>query len=138
MKYKKHIATGALAISLLVGGTPVLAATPQDLGIKNVQYVHKKQNKNFRIRKDGRHNTVGTITMINETGFILEIKNVKTSVVSSIDVNTDSSTKYIKNGVAATFSDLRVGQKVIVAGKLDKTTNIVNARKVRIVIIKNY
>ncbi|MFA6301281.1 MAG: hypothetical protein WC609_02940 [Candidatus Paceibacterota bacterium] len=134
MKYKKHIATGALAISLLVGGTPILAATPQDLGIKNIQYLHQKQNKNFKIHKEGRRNIVGTITMMNDTGFIMEIKNVKTNTISSVDVNTDTLTKYAMNGTIATYSDLRVGQKVIVAGKLDKATNIINAKRVRIVI----
>ena len=51
MKYKKHIATGVLAFSLLVSGTNVFAATPQDLGIKNVQSsTHQKQNKNLKIK----------------------------------------------------------------------------------------
>jgi len=134
MKYKKHIATGALAISLLVGGTPILAATPQDLGIKNIQYLHQKQSKNFKIHKEGRRNVVGTITMINETGFVLEIKNKKTEAISSIEINTDSFTKYKKNGKIVTFSNLQVGQKLIVTGKFDKTTNIVSAKSIRIVI----
>ena len=51
MKYKQHIATGALAISLLVSGSSVFAATPQDLGIKNTQQVYQKQNKSLKIKK---------------------------------------------------------------------------------------
>ena len=45
MKYKKQIATGAIALSLLVGGTNVFAATPQDLGIKNGHPTFQKQNR---------------------------------------------------------------------------------------------
>jgi hypothetical protein len=134
MKYKKHIATGALAISLLVGSSPVLAATPQDLGIKNIQYLYQKQNRNLKISKEGRRTVVGIITMMNDAGFILEIKNKRTNAISSMDINTNSSTRYKKNGNVATFADLELGQKVIVTGKLDKTTNIVNAKNIRIVL----
>jgi hypothetical protein len=48
MKYKKQIATGVLAFSLLISGTNVFAATPQDLGIKNSQQA-PKQNKKVKI-----------------------------------------------------------------------------------------
>ena len=54
MKYKKQIATGALAISLLVGGSSVFAATPRDIGIKNVQQVYQKQAKSLGIKKGGK------------------------------------------------------------------------------------
>ena len=136
MKYKRHIATGALAISLLVGGSNVFAATPQDLGIKNVQSIYQKQsksNKNLKIKKTGNSNAVGTISLINSAGFTIEVKNMKTKAISSLDVKTNTSTLYSKNGVSATVADLAVGQKVIVAGSLDKTTNIITARTVKIV-----
>ena len=135
MKYKKQIATGALALSLLVGGSTIFAATPQDLGIKSVQSTYQRQNrsgKNPKI-KSGRNNTVGTISAINGVSFTVDTKNMKTNVVSSIDVNTNPSTKYSKNGMASAFSDLVVGQKVIVIGNLDKTTNIITAKTVKIV-----
>ena len=53
MKYKRQIATGALAFSLLTGGPTVFASTPRDLGIKNVQTDYSKQkiDKNIKIRK---------------------------------------------------------------------------------------
>lgn len=137
MKYKKQIATGALALSLLVSGSSVFAATPQDLGVKNAQPTYQKQNKsgkNVSVKSKGRHNTVGTISAINGADFTVEVKNMKTKVVSSVDVKTDSATTYTKNGKKDTASDLSVGQKVIVIGTLDKTTNILTAKTVKIVI----
>jgi hypothetical protein len=140
MKYKKQIATGALAISLLVGGSSVFALTPQDLGIKNVQSTYPKQsknNKNLKIKnKVVKSNLVGTVGSVNSTGFTVEVKNVKTKAVSLVDVKTNTSTLYSKNGINATISDLVVGQKVIVAGDLDKTTNILTAKTVKIVLNK--
>jgi len=137
MKYKKQLATGALALSLLIGSSSVFAATPQDLGIKNSQPIYQKQNKNtLKIKNTGRSNIVGTISAINGSGFIIDIKNMKTKVTSSVDVKIDTSTTYRKNGLKASVADLAVGQKVIIIGTLDKTTNIVTAKQVKI-IIKN-
>jgi len=137
MKYKKHIATGALAISLLVGGSSVFASSPQDLGIKNSQQIYQKQNKtnkNLKTKNKGKGNIVGTISSINNNGFVLDIKNIKNKTKSSVDIKTDSQTSYIKNGISASFSDIAIGQKVIVVGILDKTTNILPAKTVKIVI----
>ena len=133
MKYKKHIATGVLAFSLLVSGTNVFAASPQDLGIKNVQSVYQKQNKNLKVKTAGKSKNVGTIGSITNTGFTLEVKNLKTKISSSIDVNTSVGTTYSKNGIKVDSSLLSVGQKVIVVGTLDKTTNILTAKTVKIV-----
>jgi hypothetical protein len=131
MKYKKHIATGVLAFSLLISGTNVLAATPQDLGIKNSQQ-SEKQNKNLKIKKTGKNNVVGTISSISNSGFMVDVKNIKTKTTTSIDVIIDSATTYSKNGLNANVSDLSVRQKVIVIGTLDKTTNIITAKTVKI------
>jgi len=133
MKYKKHFATGALAISLLVGGSSVFAATPQDLGIKSTGQVYQKQSKTLKVKVAGKSKTVGTIGSITNTGFTLEVKNLKTKNLSSIDVATSIETTYSKNGLNATASLLSVGQKVIVVGTLDKTTNILTAKTVKIV-----
>jgi len=136
MKYKRQIATGALALSLLVGGSSVYAATPQDLGIKNVQSTYQKQDKtkikdSTRARK--QKGLVGVVSTITSTGFTMDIKNLKTKITSSVDVKTDTSTVYKKDGISATVADLLVGQKVIVAGSLDKTTNTLTAKTVKIV-----
>lgn len=137
MKYKKHIATGALAISLLVGGSSVLAMTPQDLGIKNVQSVYQRHGRNLKIKtgrnNTGRGNIVGTVSLINGVDFTVEVKNMKTKTTSSVEVKTNTLTIYSKNGIDTTASDLVVGQKVIVVGNLDKTTNILTAKTVKIV-----
>lgn len=132
MKYKKQIATGALAFSLLISGSSVFAATPRDLGIKNGQQIYQKQNKNLRIKNKRRSNTVGTISAITNAGFTIQIKNMRTKTTSSVDVKTNTSTKYSKNGISALVSDLSVGQRIIVIGDLDKTTNIINAKIVKI------
>jgi len=132
MKYKKHIATGVLAFSLLVSGTNVFAATPQDLGIKSTDQVYQKQNKNSNVKTAGKSKIVGTVGSINNTGFVLEIKNKKTKIVSSQDISISPTTTYSKNGIAATLSDMTVGQKVIVIGTLDKPTNILTAKNVKI------
>ncbi|MEK7081035.1 MAG: hypothetical protein AAB902_01450 [Patescibacteria group bacterium] len=132
MKYKKHIATGALAISLLVGGSSVFATTPQDLGIKNTQSIYQKQNKNLKIKNKRKNNIVGIIATVSNAGFTVNVKNLKTKITSSVDVVTNTSTIYKKNGISATASSLSPGQKVIIVGIFDKTTNILNAKTVKI------
>ena len=137
MKYKKHIITSALAISLLVGGSSVFAATPQDLGIKNVQGTYQKQNNKdkekskIELKKHG--STVGVVSALTSSGFTINVKNPKTKVTSSVDVKTGTTTVYKKDGISALVSDLAVGQKVIISGDLDKTTNILTAKTVKIV-----
>jgi hypothetical protein len=139
MKYKKQIATGALALSLLVGGSSIFAASPQDLGIKNVQSVYQKQNKsnkNLKINNQGKSSVVGTVGMISSAGFTVDVKNMKTNVTSSVDVKTNAGTVYSKNGVSVKVSGLALGQKVIVSGNLDKNTNILTAKTVKIAVTK--
>lgn len=132
MKYKKHIATGVLAFSLLISGTNVFAATPQDLGIKNGIQTSQKQNKNSKVKVVSKSKVVGMISSISTSGFLLDVKNAKAKNTSSVDVSVDSNTTYSKNGLAATISDITVGQKVIVVGTLDETTNIITAKTVKI------
>ncbi len=138
MKYKKHIVTGALALSLLVGGSSVFAATPQDLGIKNVQSTAKIKKTIKGAKHIKRHQTVGTISTITGDGFILEVKNKKTNVASSIDVKTDSMTLYSENGKDATSEMLVTGKKVIVSGAFDKATNTITAKRVKMVTMSSH
>jgi hypothetical protein len=138
MKYKKQIATSALALSLLlVGGSSVFAATLQDLGVKKAQPTYQKQekkSKDIKVKNTAKSSNTGTVLAINDSGFTLDVKNIKTKTTSSIDVKTDSSTVYTKNGVSAAVSDLATGQKVIVSGTLDKTANTVLAKTVKIIV----
>ncbi|MEI6280409.1 MAG: DUF5666 domain-containing protein [bacterium] len=131
MKYKRQIATGALAISLLVGGSSVFAASPKDLGIKITQQSNQKTNK--KVTTTRNNTTVGTIGAINNSGFTVNIKNLKTKVISSIDVITNSLTSYKKDGISSSPSDLALGQKVNVYGTLDKKTGTLTAKSVRII-----
>ncbi len=133
MKYKKQIATTALAISLLVGGTNVFAATPQDLGIKNITQSYQKQNKDKGKEFRKQHDVVGVVSVLTSTGFTLNVKNLKTKKTSSTDILTNSTTTYKKDGLKASETDLLVGQKVVVTGTLDTTTSIFTAKTVKIV-----
>ncbi|MFA6397752.1 MAG: hypothetical protein WDK96_02815 [Candidatus Paceibacterota bacterium] len=138
MKYKKQVVISALALSLLIGTPYAFASTPKDLGIKNSQSFYQKQNKNNKgLKGVKRHNTVGTILSINNDGFTMEIKNIKAKTTSSVDVKTDIKTIYSKNGIKITVSDLAVGQKAIVTGKIDTTANTITASKVKIVTKPN-
>lgn len=123
-----------MAISLLVGGSSVFASTPQDLGIKNMQSLYQKHNKNnnSKIRNRKNNSIVGIVDAISDTGFTVNIKNLKTKTTSSADVITNVSTSYKKDGIEAVSSDLSIGQKVSVLGILDKTTNILTAKTVKI------
>jgi hypothetical protein len=134
MKYKKQLATGALALSLLVSGSTIYAATPQDLGVKSVGNYQKQNKTNSKVVGLKKENgIVGTIESLTSTGFTVSVTNMKTKAVSAVDVVTNTTTTYKKDGLSATATDLLVGQKVIVAGTLDKTTNILTANTVKIV-----
>ena len=132
MKYKKQIATGAIALSFLVGGSFVFAETPRDLGIKNIQINYQRQTTKDTKKTRG-NKTIGTILSLNDSGFIIETKNIKTQKISSLDIKTDDSTLYSKNGAKTTIFDLQIGQKVIINGSIDKIANTVLAQKVKIV-----
>ena len=133
MKYKKQITAGALALSLLVIGSNVFAATPQDLGIKIAKPTQEKQVKEIKSKKD--NTIVGIISNISSTGFTIDVKNIKTKNSTSYDVKTDTTTIYKKNGIVSSSSDLVVGQKITVIGSLDKTTSTIAAKQVRIVTV---
>ena len=133
MKYKKQIATGALALSLFVGGSSVYASY-KDLGIKDVQQTYQKQNKDKeKIEYKKQQKKVGTVFSVSSNGFVIDIKNLKTKTLTPIDVKIDDSTLYKKDGLDVNFSALESGQKVIVVGDLDKTTNTLIAKKVNII-----
>ena len=135
MKYKKQLATGALALSLLVSGSTIYASNLQDLGVKNVGKTYQKPNKiNPKVidLKKG-NNVIGTVEALTGTGFTVSVTNMKTKAVSSVDVVTNTMTTYKKDGINAVATDVLVGQKVIVGGTLDKTTNILTAKTVKIV-----
>jgi preprotein translocase subunit YajC len=137
MKYKRQIATGALAFSLLIGGSSsAMALTLQDQGIKNV--FTQKQVKDYKnVKKTKTISTVsdmvGTVSALSNDGFTIETKNIKDGA-SSFDVHTNDSTVFSKRGKKALFTNLVLGQKVIVFGSLDGSDNILTAKKVKIFV----
>jgi hypothetical protein len=139
MKYKKRVVISALALSLLIGNPYAFAATPKDLGIKNGQPTYQKSNKDNKkgLKNIKRNDTVGIILSTSNSGFTMEIKNIKAKTTTSMDVKTSTTTIYSKNGVKIGASDLAVGQKVIVTGATDTTTNIITASKIKVVTKPN-
>ncbi|MCX6754260.1 MAG: hypothetical protein NTU81_00305 [Candidatus Nomurabacteria bacterium] len=132
MKYKKQITVGALALSLLVSGSSVFAATPQDLGIKVAQPTQQKHEKEIKSKKD--NTIVGVVSNVSSTGFTVDVKNKKTKTPKSFEVKTDTTTVYKKNGVISSVSDVAAGQKVTITGALDKTTSTISAKQVKIFV----
>ncbi len=139
MKYKKHITTGALALSLLIGGTTAFAEMPQDKTVQSGSTsfearLHPKLKQVLKHKKElkGRQ-AIGTVTALSSSGFTLETKNLKTKAVTSIDVKTLSTTTYSKDGATASFTDIAIGQKIIVRGEVDSTSHVVTASKVKII-----
>ncbi len=121
---------------MLVGGSSVFAATPQDLGIKNVGKTYQRQSKDKEkggLEMRRQNNVVGTIGSLTSSGFTLNVINMKTKIASSVDIVTNATTTYKKDGLNSSVADLLVGQKVIVAGVLDKTANILTAKTVKII-----
>lgn len=137
MKYKKHITTGALALSLLLGGSTAFAQAPQDKtnrsGLTNFEVRLHQKAKQVSRKKQKNNHEVGIITALTTTGFTLETKNLKTNEVTSVDVRTTSTTVYSKDGASSTALDLAPGQKVIVKGDIDPTSHVITATKINTV-----
>jgi hypothetical protein len=118
----------------LTGGPTVFASTPRDLGIKNVQTDYSKQriDKNIKVKNSSNHKIIGTISTLSDTGFIVDVKS-KRGVAASAEVKTTDATVYTRNGMASTIADIVLGQKIIAVGTFDKTTNIIEAKQIKIV-----
>ena len=85
-----------------------------------------------------KHIATGVLvfSLISSSGFVIGVTNMKTKTISSVEIATSANTTYSKNGINTIESALNVGQKVIIAGNLDKTTNILTAKTVKIVTNK--
>jgi hypothetical protein len=158
MKYKRKITSGALALTLFVGGSSAYAANvggsaaggvstgagwagsaPQFLNVKG-----ESRGRKIGWSFDGlglNHNrAIGEIVAFTSTGFTLEAHNPKfhktsttTPPMVAFDVRTDTATVYQKDGANASASDLSIGQKVIVVGTIDPVAQIVDATKVNVI-----
>ena len=124
MKYKKQIATGALAISLFMGGNPAYASVPNRKYVQNITLA-----KNF--------STVGFVSSVTGSGFILNIRNKKNNGTTTIDVLVPTNIIVKKDGATALYSDLTTGQKAVVTGSFDKSTKVLTAKSVKIVTLSH-
>ncbi|MEN9604372.1 MAG: hypothetical protein RJB39_57 [Candidatus Parcubacteria bacterium] len=135
MKYKRRIVTGAIALSLLVGGPTFAASGGQAAAHITRSAEHASRRDQFKNIKNKANHVVGAVTGINGTviTFVTQAgKNSLGAKTVSIDVQTNSHTTFEKNGLAATFKDIVVGQKIIVTGSIDATSQTITARKVKI------
>ncbi len=139
MKYKRKITSGALALTLFVGGSSAYAANIQGQAGAGIS-PHATQFHNAKGRQGPRglglnHNRViGEVVAFTSTGFTLEAHGPRAPhEMIPFDIKTTSATVYQKDGAASTVADLAVGQKVIVVGNVDPTAQIVTASKVNII-----
>ncbi len=161
MKYKRKITSGALALTLFVGGSSAYAANIQGqpgTGIShNATQFFKSKGVNsdgLRAGQRGRHGAkglgfnhnrvIGEVIALTSAGFTLEAYGPKhlqrgEGSVSTpppmvpFDIKTTSTTIYQKDGASSLPADLSVGQKVIVVGTIDPSAQIVMATKVNII-----
>jgi hypothetical protein len=135
MKYKQRIMTGAIALSLLVG-TPSSSVHASSYypasGITKTSHSTSRSTTSRRpyISRKANH-AVGTITGLNTAGFVFDTHAASKAL--SVDVQIQSDAVFTKDGLPATSADLAVGQKVIVSGPVDTTSQILRATKVNIV-----
>jgi hypothetical protein len=76
----------------------------------------------------------GQITAISGSSFTIESKGFRLKTSDSQNVNTDSKTTFTKNGVAATFADLAIGERVVVTGTLDSANKVIIATNINIIV----
>lgn len=145
MKYKRKIqrkiTSGALAITLFVGGgSSAYAAHIQGSPTTNTGMpasgLHRARGLGLN------HNrAIGEVVAITSTGFTLEVHNSKyhskasdaAAVMVPFDVKTTNTTVYQKDGAVAKAGDVAIGQKAVVVGTIDPATQIITAEKVNIV-----
>ncbi|MCX6753034.1 MAG: DUF5666 domain-containing protein [Candidatus Nomurabacteria bacterium] len=123
MKYKRHITTGVLAISLLVGGSSAFAAMPnQDRVSTHISTKGITNNKKSSI--------VGVVTAISKNGFTVTTNNKLKNKIS-FDVQTNDLTKFVKDKKQVTSTEIALNQKIIVFGNIDAVSNTIVATKVK-------
>lgn len=156
MKYKRRITSGALALTLFVGGSSAYAASfhgAAPAGASLGSASGTPQFLNMKGGHRGRHGTlgapglglnhnrvIGEVIALTSTGFTLEVhgprKRGATStlpVMIPFDIRTSTDTVYQKDGATTTVADLAIGQKAIVVGTIDPAAQIVTATKVNII-----
>lgn len=157
MKYKRRITSGALALTLFVGGSSAYAASTQGIGAVGLAsatagtHIPSGIRGGHRGLHDGamglglNHNKViGEVVAITSTGFTLEVHGPRSHkgardasstppVMVPFDIKTSAATVYQKDGATTTAAALAVGQKVIAVGTIDPASQIVTATRVNII-----
>lgn len=80
--------------------------------------------------KAGPRRVAGVIQSLGTSSFTMSVKRDKKTV--TVTVNVDATTKYMHAGQTASFSDLQVGQTVVVMGTVDAKALTVQATHVAI------
>lgn len=138
MKYKNTIITGALALSLLAGGS-AFAATTDATGVTTdngattkVETTKKPEMKKLKALRF--NSIVGTVQSVDGSNFTIELHHGKKKPGKMITVQTGATTVFMKNKATASFTDVTAGEKVVVTGTMDATTKNVAATKVRVIV----
>jgi len=71
--------------------------------------------------------TFGTIRAIDGATVTIQTKNFKTGAQKVVTVTTTPATTYKNEGVSAAFTDLRVGQRVVISGVRDVAGEVIAA-----------
>lgn len=155
-KLKRRITSGALAITLFVGGSSSAYAAhiqgsaqtqsgAQTVGQHRMRGGQNGQTHDFLGLGLNHNRAIGEIVAVTSTGFTLEVHNPKHNskaqrgttgaapAMVPFDIKTTASTIYQKDGAAATAVDIAVGQKAVVVGTIDSTAQIITAEKINIV-----
>ncbi len=91
---------------------------------QNLSHNHEQSRQKF-----GRHGIVGSIESIDQNTVSIKLRNG-----DSKKVLTDNNTTITKDGMSINFSDLKVGDRVLVLG--NPTNNELQARALK--VIENY
>lgn len=78
--------------------------------------------------KAGPRRVTGVIQALSTSSFTLAVKRNKKTV--NVTVNVDATTTYMHSGQKASFSDLQVGQTVVVMGTVDLKGLTIQATRV--------
>ena len=71
-----------------------------------------------------------THVMGTVTGLDANAVTVKTQDGQSVSVNLEEATEYVKDGLAMTKADLKVGLRVMIEAQVDEDTNVYRAEEV--------
>jgi hypothetical protein len=140
MTKKSIVITGSiLALSLLLAIPALAAAVNSKIPAKTNTKSGIHSALKSKRKMISKNISFGAVSAINGSSFTLTSKKMSqvgttsaTTAPVTITVNTDAKTVFKKDKVAASLSDLAVGQMVVVNGVKDANNTIANAISVSI------